>query len=105
MSRASRKLKFHLQFSGVILLLALLLNWLIVGDSSPFHDYFLWHTAMPNIWGMTSIVPYILSAIIAGNPHSPSMIVFYALLSVQWLLLGLLLSIPVARLMRHRFLN
>ena len=105
MSIASRKLKFHLKFSGVILILALFLNWLIMGDSSPLHDYFLWHTAMPNIWGLTSIVPYVLSAIITGNPHSPSMIIFYAFLIVQWLVLGFLLSIPLARLLRHRFLN
>ena len=101
MSIASRKLKFHLKFSGVILLLALLLNWLIMGDSSPLHDYFLWHSTTPNLWGMTNVVPYILSAMIAGNPHSPSMVIFYVFLVVQWLVLGLLLSIPIARLLRY----
>jgi len=38
MSLASWKLTFQLVFSSLIVLLALLVTWLIMGDSSPLHE-------------------------------------------------------------------
>jgi hypothetical protein len=103
MSLASQKLIVQLIFTGAFALLALLVTWLILGDGSPFHDYFLWHVDIPNLWGMTTFVPFLLSAGITGNPHSPSMAIFLFALIVQWLLIGYFVSIPLSRLfMRAR---
>ena len=102
MSLASQKLKFRLVFSTLVVLVALLVTWLIMGDSSPLHDYFLWHVTPKNIWGMTSLIPYIVSAMIEGNPHSPSMVIFIFALIIQWWLIGFLLSIPISNFFLRR---
>ena len=98
MSLAARKLKFQLIFSSLVVLLTLLLTWIILGESSPLHDYFLWHGELPDIWAMTTLMPFMVSAIISGNPHSPSMVIFIFLLIVQWSVFGFFLSIPLSRL-------
>jgi hypothetical protein len=97
MSLASWKLTFQLVFSSLLMLLALLVTWLIMGDSSPLHEYFLWHGDLPNTWAMTTLIPYIFGALIAGNPHSPSIAIVIVALIIQWFLIGFLLSIPVSR--------
>jgi hypothetical protein len=98
MSLASQKLKFQLVFSSLVVLCALLVTWLILSDSSPFHDYFLRHGDLPNTWAMTTIIPYIFGAMITRNPHSPSMVIFAFALIIQWSLFGFLLSIPMSKL-------
>lgn len=102
MTRASRKLKFQLVFSSLVVLCALLVTWLIMGDSSPLHDYFLWHGDLPNTWAMTTLIPYIFSAMIAGNPHSPATAIFIFALIIQWFLIGFLLSLPVSKVFIRR---
>ena len=97
-SIASRKLKFRLIFSIVIAGLAQLLNWLILGDTSPFHRYFVWHGDLPNAWGMTMLPAFLLSALISGNPHSPPTVLLVLASIIQWIVIGFLLSIPVSNL-------
>jgi hypothetical protein len=85
-------------FSSLVVLLALLVTWLIMGDNSPFHNYFIWHVDLPNTWAMTTVIPFIVSAIISGNPHSPSTLIFIFALIIQWSLLGFFFSIPISKL-------
>ncbi len=90
----------------MVVAVALLLTWLIMGESSPFASYFLWHVDLPNLWAMTTLIPYITGAVISGNPHSPHMLPVVLALIVQWFVIGLLLSTPVWRLVvyakRHK---
>ena len=86
------KLIFQLVFSGIVALIALTVNWLVLGDSSPLHEYFLWHTGLPNWWMALNICPVIGAAFVAGNPHSGSEIVYGLFLVIQWLIFGFLLS-------------
>jgi hypothetical protein len=88
----SRKAKFHLSCAVAVLLMALIVNWLLVGESSPFADYFLWHVGLPNMWGALNIIPAIISFVMAGNPHSGNVFVFYFGFCVQWLVVGFILS-------------
>jgi hypothetical protein len=94
----SRKLKFQCMFSSLVVLLALLVTWLIAGESSPFNDYFIWHADLKNVWSITTAIPFILSGIISNNPHSPSIVIFMLALIIQWALVGFLLSIPISKL-------
>lgn len=91
------KPKFQIMFSCVITVLALMITWLILADSSPLHEYFLWHVTIPNLWRLTMLIPYIFGAIIAGNPHAPSEAILYIAVIIQWFLIGFLLSIPFAK--------
>ena len=85
-------MKFRLIFSAIFAFGALILNWLVLGESSPFHNFFLWHTELPNTWAMLNIAPMIGSAIVAGNPHSGSEVVYSIWLVIQWFIVGFILS-------------
>jgi hypothetical protein len=97
-SLAAQRLKFQLVFSCVVIAVGLVVTWLLLADSSPFHDYFMRDSGLADVWYVTAIVPYIVSAMIEGNPHSPSMVIFILVLVLQWIVLAWVLSIPVARL-------
>lgn len=98
MSIAARKLKFKLVFTCLIVLIALLVTWLLLRERSPFHDHLIRSSDLPDMWAMTTVAPYIFSAMITGNPHSPSMVIFVFALIIQWALIGFLLSIPMSKL-------
>ena len=74
------------------------MTWLILGESSPFHGYFIWHVDLPNLWGMTVVIPFVLAAVLSGNPHSPPMVIVVLFLIIQWLIVGLIISIPLSKL-------
>ena len=86
------RIRFRLIFSALLAFGALTVNWLVLGDSSPFHKHFLWHGDLPNLWGALNIVPVIGSAIVAGDAHSGSEIIYAILLVIQWFIFGFLLS-------------
>ena len=97
MSVASQKLKFQVVFSIVVALGGLLVTWLILGDGSPFASYFARHVDVANMLRLTTFLPFVVSAMISRNPHSPPMAIFVVGLFLQWSLIGYLLSIPVAQ--------
>lgn len=97
-SPTTRRLKFQLVFTVIFVAATLFITWLIMADSSPFHGYFLWHTSLPNLWGMTVLIPYVLGALLVGNPHSPSELVVIVFMIIQWFVVGGLLSMPLSKL-------
>jgi hypothetical protein len=97
-SSASKKLKFQVVFSSLVVLSALLATWLILGESSPFNDYFTRHDDVQDAWQITAVMPFLFSAMISGNPHSPPMLIFILALIIQWSVFGYLVSIPTANL-------
>src|SRR5678816_3978276 len=88
-SRASEKLKFRLVFSSLVVVGALLITWLTIGESSPLHEYFLTHSAFQDLWQVTVFAPYLASVMLSGNAHSPPMAIFILALIIQWFVLGL----------------
>jgi hypothetical protein len=94
---ASQKLRFQVVFSVVVATAALLVTWLILGDASPFSNYFGRHGDAANAWRMTMVLPFLFSAVISKNPHSPPTAIFIVGLFLQWSMVGYLLSIPLAR--------
>ena len=94
----NRRIKSRIVFSLLLSVSALIVNWLVLGDSSPFHEHFLWHSDLRNLWAAMHIVPVICSAIVAGNPHSGSEIIYGLALVIQWFIFGFLLSGVLVRL-------
>ena len=74
------------------------MTWLILGEASPFHEYFIWHVDLPNLWGMTVAIPYVLAAVLSGNPHSPNTVIVVLFTIIQWFIVGLVCSIPLSKL-------
>ena len=98
MGVASEKLKFHLVFSIAVAVVALLATWLALDDRGPLAAYLERnHIALANSLRLTVILPFILSALISHNPHSPPTSIFIVGLFLQWALVGLLVSIPLAK--------
>jgi hypothetical protein len=44
------------------------------------------------------VIPFIFSAMISGNPHSPPRALFIFALIIQWSIFGYFLSIPIVKL-------
>ena len=72
---------------------ALFLNWLLLGETSPFEEYFLWHVGIPNFWRALNAVPFIAGAVIGRSHAGPEPVLFIILQFIQWFIIGLLLSI------------
>ena len=87
----------HLGFvSGFVAVMGAV-SWLLVGDASPFHTYFIHHVGLPNLWRLVHLPPLILSAIASGNVHQGSEWVFFTGFILQWAIVGFLLSLLVQR--------
>lgn len=95
-----RAVRFRLMFAAEFAAGMLLTGWLIFSDSSPLGEYFLHHVAIPNVWRALHIIPVLVAALAAGNPHSLSEPVIYAGFFLQWFAVGFLLSKPAAKLLR-----
>lgn len=95
---ASQKLKFQVVFSSLVVAGALLVTWLILGDSSPFDNYFTRHSDVPDAWRITMVIPLLFGVMISRNPHSPPLVIIMLALIIQWSLFGYFLSIPMAKL-------
>ena len=89
--------RFRLIFAAAFLAGVLLLGWLIGAEASPLHDFFR-EGELRKVWGMANLLPLIVAAAVAGNPHSWSEGVFFVALVVQWFLVGYLISGPVSKL-------
>ena len=98
MSVASERLRFHIVFAITVAAVAMLATWVILDDRFPLAPYLERnHILVANMTRMTVTLPFILSALISRNPHSPPTSIFIMGLFLQWSIIGLLLSIPFAQ--------
>lgn len=77
-------MKARLYSACAVVVLAYAVGWLIGGEGSPLSEYFLWHVTIPNWWMAANVVPAIVAAIAAGNPHSGDETVFHLAFTAQW---------------------
>ena len=87
---------------GRSVVIAYAASWLIASDASPLSDYFLWHVAIPNAWMAANLLPVIVAAVAAGNPHSWDENVFHVAFAAQWFAVGYLVA-PLASTFRSLF--
>ena len=80
--------KAKLCFACAAVALAHAFGWLVGSDNSPLAEYFLWHGAITNAWGAANLLPVIVAAVAAGNPHSWDERVFYVAFTAQWFAFG-----------------
>ena len=72
-----------------------LLTWLVLGDGSPLRDYFLFHVAITNLVLKLLVVPY--SVVMVLRPLIWADAISYALIFLQWLIIGFLISLVFFR--------
>lgn len=84
--------KYRVVFSVAFSVVMCFLVWLVLGDSSPFAAYFLYHVTLPNLLRQLLIVPYLVLMI--ANPSTPmaDSVLVTILEFAQWCLIGYLLS-------------
>ena len=93
-------MKTHLIFGVAVAIGALFLNWLLLGKTSPFDEYFLWHVGIRNFWRTLNAVPFIVGAIIGRSHAGPEPALFITLQIIQWFIIGCVLSILLKVLRR-----
>ena len=82
-------------FSTVFAIGALALDWLIRGESSPLHQYFIWHIGIPNFWLAVNTIPYVIGILLSHiftALYLSDSIGGYIGLFVQWFIIGFLIS-------------
>ena len=93
------KLKANVLMAAALALLMAGAWWPLHSEHSPFYWYFLDRPALPNLYIILNMVPYIVATIISGNVHGGDLAVFLAAAFVQWFIVlyfpgRLLLKIP-----------
>lgn len=78
----------RLRVAVVVVLLAALLSWLTNGQSSPLHEYFLWHVGVPNTVGYASFPAVLFGVVVSGKAHAPSDLAFVLGFVLQWFTVG-----------------
>jgi hypothetical protein len=84
--------KCHAYFTGLTIIIVYIIDWLIAAEASPFRNYFLYHLMVPNIWRTINSIPYLI-AVIIGSTQPVVLFVNYLGFTIQWALIGLLLSL------------
>ena len=84
---------FQIIFSSIVSLIAGAITWTLSADNSPLHEYVIWHTWLPNLWGMVNFIPLIFGLIVSGNVHAPSESGIMIGVIIQWFIVGVVLSI------------
>jgi hypothetical protein len=93
MSQHRARYRFKLQFAAAATLIWAAVNWLVMAESSPLHEHFLWHTRIPNLLRTLHTVPFMVALLASGNVHQPSPVVYFATAAVQWFLGGFMMSV------------
>jgi len=78
----------RLWLAVVVVLVAALLSWLTNGESSPLHEYLLWHVDVPNMVGYASLPAFLFAAAMTGNVHAPSIWALVLGFVLQWFTVG-----------------
>jgi len=85
--------------AGLVLgLLACLLSWLLMTDtSSPLQEYLLHNPALRNVWGNATF-PVLAAMIVLGLPESDY--VLFPLVFLQWFVIGCSVAFVAKRIRR-----
>ena len=75
----------------------ILIGWLLLGESSPFYNYLLWHPAPRNLWAKANLTAFFAGIVASGNVHQPSVLAYVLASFLQWSVLGYLISVAVIR--------
>jgi hypothetical protein len=86
-----------LLFSGCVVAAAAIVSWVLVAESSPLRNYFLWHVSLPNAWRLLNFPAALLGAVLSGNVHRSSLIGVVAGMILQWGVVGFLVSLLLIR--------
>ncbi len=93
----------RLLFSLLVAIGSVLVNWLILGDSSPLHQYFLRQgSGIQDFWLVLNFIPVLLAAVVSRNPGGGDELVYVVLLFVQWFTIALVASSFLFRVFAKR---
>ena len=81
-------------FASSVAIGFLVVWWVVEAESSPFHDYFLYHVQLGNILARLSLPAVFVGICVSGNVHAPSEVGTIIAMFVQWFLIGWFVSIP-----------
>jgi len=73
---------------------AILLSWLLGGESSPFHEFFLQNVSLKNLWMFLNF-PAFMALILTG---ARSFEIGLLMVFLQWLIIGFIGSLLIRRM-------
>ena len=97
-----RRFRIHFASGAVWVLIFACLDWLLMWESSPLRNYFLFHVELPNLWRKLHTIPYIVGMIVSGNVHQASAVGYYAAATAQWFTIGWMLAVLFTKLVKTK---
>ena len=88
-----QRFAFATMFGGAICLAF----WLFTSQTSPLHDWVIWHPGPKNFLAQVSLPAILLGVLVSGNVHQPSSLATYIAMWAQWGILGYLVSLLLFR--------
>ena len=86
-----RSIKHRLVVSLLFPLGAILITWLLQGESSPLAGYFLWNVRLPNFWALLNAPSFIAAAVLSGSHAGGPLLLLIILQFIQWFVVGFVL--------------
>ena len=83
--------KNNFNFAVSIGAVGVLISWLLLGDSSPFAEYFLFNPALPNRWAVFHF-PIYLALMFLNPPSYLEAVINYSLTFILWTVIGFFLK-------------
>jgi hypothetical protein len=77
---------------------ATFLTWLVLGDGTPFHRYFLFHVTLPNFLRLLLSPILLVQLFIRPRDSSVDMVVVMSATFLQWLIVGFVITKLVFRI-------
>ena len=100
------RMKQRVLFSLLVAVGAVLVNWIILGDSSPLHQYFLRRgSGVEDFWLALNFIPVLLAAVISRNPGGGDEFLYVAFLFIQWFTIAFVVSFYLFRFAGRVFVS
>jgi hypothetical protein len=77
----------------VVIATAQMSSWLIEGQTSPLNRFFVHHPYVRNMWAAVNLPANYLGVLIGGSVHQQSPVGTVIGITVQWAIVGYLLSL------------
>ena len=72
-------------------------TWLVIGESSPFREYFLYHVTLPNFVMKFLLIPYVAVMMAKAETDFEDMLIAVGVEFLQWLVVGYVMAVLLVR--------
>lgn len=93
----SSKILSSVAVGSILGVIAVLVSWLLGGESSPIYEFFLQNVTIPNIWLLLNFPAYMVLALSGAGSFAAGLFMIF----LQWFIIGFFGSFAARRAVRR----